>query len=70
MLKLRYGKRYRSRRGQETTPLIPTPDPIPAGQTFAGRFTDEKGGLRTWSPDGSSAGTGKEVDSDLVEEIK
>jgi hypothetical protein len=71
-MKLEYGKRYRSRSGQETTPLFKTPEPAPGGQTFSGYFIDELGGpdetRRTWSPDGLTA-TRPGFDRDLVEEV-
>jgi hypothetical protein len=67
-MKLEYGKCYRSRSGQVTTPLFKdTPDPVPCGQTFAGRFTDEMyEAFRTWAPDGGTIAGWTGFDRDLA----
>jgi hypothetical protein len=67
-MKLEYGKCYRSRSGQVTTPLFKTPGPASGGQPFAGYFTDEPGdGFRTWAPDGGTITGWANFDRDLVE---
>jgi hypothetical protein len=68
-LSLEFGKRYRSRHGMTTTPLVPTP--FPCSQPFAGYFVDgdDVDCMRTWSSDGSTASWDFIFDRDLVEEI-
>jgi hypothetical protein len=67
---LEYGKRYQSRHGMTTTPLVPTP--FECSQRFAGYFTngDDVTCLRTWDDEGSSVSGLLSVDRDLVGEIK
>lgn len=71
-MQLQYGRRYRSRTGQITSPLF-KPEQVYGGQPFAGHFVDEVGEeecVRTWAPDGATCtGSDHEFDRDLVEEL-